>query len=300
MQLRTKIAITGASGLLGSALASFLSSQGHEVVRLSRSGGPGFARWNPARQEIDLAALRGIDAVVHLAGANLAAGRWHAKRKREIVASRIDVTRWLVEVLGRRDDRPRIFMGASAAGFYGDTGDRLVDESAPAGTGFLADLCAGWEAEAARAAGWGARTVMLRTGVVLSAAGGALAKLVPVFRAGLGGPIAGGKAWMSWIALDDVLGAVAHLLESDESRGPVNLVAPEPVTNGEFTRTLARVLRRPAVVPVPAVALRLAVGELADEGILASSRVRPARLLESGYRYRWPELEAALRHELGG
>ncbi len=294
-----KIAITGAAGMLGSMLTPFLEGQGHTVVRFSRGGGANIIRWNPARQEIDLAALRDVEAVIHLAGANLAGGRWTRARKRELVSSRVEVTRWFVEVLGRLASRPRLFLGASAVGYYGDTGDSWVDEAAAAGRGFLAELCAAWEAEAARAAGWGARVVALRSGVVLSPAGGALAKLLPVFRAGLGGPIAGGRTWMSWIAPEDFLGAVNHVLAADSLRGPVNLVAPAPVTNAEFTQALSRVLHRPALVPVPAAALRLAIGEMADEALLANSRVRPARLVGSGYVYRWPELEPALRHELG-
>jgi hypothetical protein len=297
---RMKIAITGATGLVGSALAPFLTTQGHEVVGFSRGGGgSGTARWDPAHHQIDLPALHGVDAVIHLAGENLADGRWTAARKRELTASRVATTRWLVDELGKLALRPRIFVCASAVGFYGDTGDTPVDEGAPAGSGFLADLCRGWEAEAVRAEEWGARVVTLRTGVVLTPAGGALAKFLPVFRAGLGGRIGSGRQWMSWIALDDVLGSIAHVLGSEVMRGPVNLVAPEPVTNASLTRTLARVLRRPAMLPVPAVALRVLLGEMADETLLGSSRVRPSRLLETGYAFRWPDLEPALRHVLG-
>lgn len=296
---RMKIAITGATGLLGSALAPFLTTQGHEVVKFSRGGGPGTARWNPARQEIDLAALRGVDAIVHLAGANVGDGRWTASRKRELVDSRVQTTRWLVDLLGRLGARPRIFLCASATGFYGNTGDTLVDETSPAGTGFLADLCRAWETEALRAEAWGARVVLLRTGVVCAAGGGALAKLAPVFRSGLGGVVASGKQWMSWIALDDVLGAITHLLGREDARGPVNLVAPTPVTNADFTKTLAHVVKRPAIMHVPAAALRLLIGEMADEAVLASLRVRPRRLEETGYTFRLPDLEAALQHELG-
>jgi len=296
---RQKIAITGASGLVGTALAAFLTTQGHEVVRLSRRSGPGFVRWDPASRMLDRAALRGVDAVVHLAGANLAGGRWNDARKRKLVTSRVDVTRWLVEELGQLATQPRAFLCASAIGYYGDTGETAVDESHGPGRGFLADLCTTWETEAMRAETWGARVVMLRLGVVWSGAGGALAKLAPVFRAGLGGPLAGGRAWMSWIALDDVLGAIAHALSDASLRGPVNLVAPEPVTNAAFTGALARVVHRPAVMPVPGWALRAAIGEFADAALLASARVLPARLAASGYAFRHPDLEPALRHELG-
>jgi uncharacterized protein (TIGR01777 family) len=296
---RMKIAITGATGLVGSALAPLLTTQGHEVVRFSRGHGAGLARWNPARHEIDLAALHEVDAVIHLAGANVADGRWTAARRRELVTSRVDTTRWLVEVLGKLERRPAVFVSASATGYYGDTGDATVDEHAPAGSGFLAGLCRDWEAAALGAEAWGARVVLARIGVVLTPMGGALAKLLPVFRAGLGGRIGHGQQGMSWIALDDVLGALAHLVATNLARGPFNLVAPVPVTNAEFTRTLARVLGRPAVLPVPAALLRLAVGAMADEALLASSRVRPARLAESGYSFRAPDLAVALRHVLG-
>jgi uncharacterized protein (TIGR01777 family) len=294
-----RIAITGATGLVGSALTPFLTTQGHEVVGLSRGGGAGTARWDPAHFQIDLAALQGVDAVIHLAGENLADGRWTAARKRELTASRVGTTRWLVDVLGKLEPPPRMFVCASAVGYYGNSGDTVVDEGTLAGSGFLADLCRDWETEAARAEGWGARVVTLRTGVVLTPAGGALAKFQPVFRAGLGGRIGSGRQWMSWIALDDVLGAIAHVLGSEAIRGPVNLVAPEPVTNSAFTRALARVFRRPALLPVPRTALRLLLGEMADEALLGSSRVRPLRLLETGYAFRWRDLEPALRHELG-
>lgn len=297
---RLNIAITGASGLVGTALTAFLTTQGHDVVRLSRSAGPGFVRWDPARHVLDRDALRGVDAVIHLAGANLASGRWNDARKREFFASRVDVTRWLVDELAQLEPRPRIFLGASATGYYGDTGDVAMDETNGPGTGYLADLCAAWEAETKCAESWGARVVSMRLGVVLSAAGGALAKLVPIFRAGLGGPLAGGRAWMSWIALDDVLGAVTYALGDTSLRGPVNLVAPDPVTNADFTRALARATHRPAFVPVPGWALRVAVGEFAEAALLASSRIRPTRLAASGYTFRHPDLATALRHELGG
>lgn len=294
-----KILISGATGLVGSALTPFLAERGHQVVRLSRSGRPGTVYWNPAGDEIDATGLMGVAAVIHLAGANLADGRWTASRKQEIRRSRVDGTRLLVTTLAQLPEPPQVLVSASAIGYYGDTGGQSVDEAAPVGQGFLADLCLAWEAEAMKAAHFGARVTLLRSGVVLSRAGGALAKMLPIFRAGLGGRIGSGRQWVSWIALDDLLEGVAHVL-GRESAGPINVVAPGAVTNADFTATLARVLGRPAGIPVPATALKLAYGEMAKETLLASCRVVPARLEAEGFRFKFSGLESALRHALSG
>ena len=294
-----KVLISGASGLIGTALTAALRGEGDTVVRLVRSEpGPDSEAWDPEAGTLDEHAFHGVDAVVHLAGANIAAGRWNAARKAQILESRVRGTRLLAGAMAALARKPATFLSASAIGFYGDRGDQLLDETSSRGQGFLADVCAQWEDAAAPAAAAGIRLVTLRTGIVLSRSGGALQKMLPPFRVGVGGPVGNGKQFMSWIAIADVVGAVIHLLHTNAVSGPVNLVAPAAVTNREFARTLGKVLRRPAVVSVPARALRIALGEMADEMLLASARVRPARLTESGYRYRYPELEAALRHVL--
>lgn len=294
-----RVLISGANGLIGSALRPFLEQHGHEVVALSTSPAPGAKHWNPARGEIDAAALEGVDAVVHLAGANIAAGRWTAARRRAILDSRLQGTRLLVDALSALKQRPAVFLCASATGFYGDTGDTIAAEDAEQGTGFLAGVCARWEAEAMRAQAAATRVVLLRAGLVLSTHGGALGKLLPLFRAGLGGRVGNGRAWMSWIAIDDYCGAVRHALSPAQLTGPVNLATPHPVRNREFAATLGRVLHRPAIVPLPGLALEIVFGQMARETLLASSRVQPQRLLESGYVFRHPQLEPALRHVLG-
>jgi len=294
-----KIAITGATGLVGSLLAPFLVGQGHEVVRVSRAGGPGFVRWNPDGEN-DPAVFARCDAIVHLAGANLAAGRWTSKRRRELMDSRIRSTREIVAAITRMPKRPRVLVCASGAGFYGNTGDAIADESSPKGAGFLAELCDQWEIEAARAGSLDVRVMRLRFGPILAPHGGALGKMLPIFRLGLGGRIGSGEQWMSWISADDAMNAIRHVLTNEMSSGPVNVVSPGAVRSREFSMTLARVLRRPAVLPVPAFALRLMFGRMAVETLLASSRTTPRRLLESGFRFRHPELEGALRHVLGG
>jgi len=293
------IAITGATGLVGSALTPFLVSKGHEVVRLSRSGGPGFSRWDPTRGENDIAVFSNCDAIVHLAGANLAGGRWTAERKREIIESRVQSTRGVVDALTRMSIRPRVLACASGIGFYGDTGDRIADETSPKGAGFLAEVCERWEAEAERASQLGVRIVSLRFGPLLTPKGGALGKMLPIFRLGLGGGIASGEQWMSWIAIDDAMSAIEHVIANERISGPVNVIAPGAVRSGEFSATLARVLRRPALLPVPAFALKMALGQMANETLLASARATPRRLVETGFRFRYPTLEEALRQLLG-
>lgn len=293
--------VSGASGLVGRALVPFLRSQGHEVVRLvrGRAVAADEISWDPVRGVLDLAHVRPFDAVVHLAGANVAAGRWTAARRDEIRTSRVLGTRTLVTALDRLRHRPFVLVTASATGFYGAGGDARLYEDARRGGGFLAEVCEAWEREAAVARGFGIRVAKLRTGVVLTPAGGALAKLLPLFSAGLGGRIGSGRQWMSWISIDDLLGAIYHAVLDQRCNGPVNAVAPEPATNAEFTATLARVLGRPALLPVPAAALRAAFGAMAEETLLASARVLPGKLDEAQFYFRHERLEMALRHVLG-
>lgn len=296
-----KILVSGSTGLVGSALVPFLVSGGHEVVRLVRGQpqlGATEVPWDPQAGTIEAAKLEGLDAVVHLAGENIA-GRWTAAKKARIRSSRVEGTRLLAETLARLKRPPKTLIGASAIGYYGHRGGEVLREDSPPGAGFLADVCREWEAAARPAAEKGLRVVPLRIGVVLSAAGGALARMLTPFKLGLGGRIGPGNQFMSWIAIDDLTGAIHHALTTESLRGPVNAVAPRPATNLEFTKTLGRVLGRPTIFPMPAFAARLAFGEMADELLLASARVEPAKLVSSGYRFRAPELEGALRHLLG-
>lgn len=293
--------VSGASGLVGRALVPFLRSQGHEVWRLVRGPAkrPDEISWDPVRGQLDLTRQPSFDVLVHLAGAGIGAGRWTGSRRREIESSRIQGTHTLVNALEPLAHRPFVLVTASAVGFYGPTGDEDVYEDGPRGEGFLAGVCDAWEQEALAAEDLGLRVVPLRFGVVLSPLGGALGRMLPVFSAGLGGRLGGGRQWLSWVAIDDVLGAVYHAVLDQRCSGPVNVVAPEPVTNREFSSVLAKVLRRPALLSVPASALRLRFGALADETLLASARVRPGVLQETLYRFRHPDLEGALRHMLG-
>ena len=296
-----KVAVTGSSGLIGSALVSFLTSGGHEVRRLVRRAprSDDEIRWDPSRAEIDPAALEGVDAVIHLSGESVAGGRWTDARKDRIRRSRIDSTRTLARALASLKEPPRVLVSASAIGYYGDRGEEWLDESSSPADDFLARVAVDWERAAETAGEAGIRVTHPRIGVVLSPAGGALGKLLTPFRLGLGGVVGPGTQYMSWVALDDVLGALHHALVNDGVRGPFNLVAPQPVTNREFTRTLGRVLGRPTPVPVPAFALKAALGEMAEATLLASTRVRPEGLQAAGYRFRFPSLEGALRHLLG-
>lgn len=283
-----KIVITGASGLLGTALTPFLTAGGHTVVPLSLRGGP-----PPA------AAFAGCDAVIHLAGENIGEGAWSAARKERLVKSRTETTRALAETLAGLPTPPRVLISASAVGYYGNRGDEELSESAAPGAGFLADLCRQWEAAAEPARAAGIRVVHPRFGIILTRAGGALPKLLTPFQLGAGGPTGNGRQWMSWVALDDVLGALHHALVTEAVRGPLNVVAPHPARNAEFGRTLARVLGRPFLLPLPAFAVKLLLGELGENLLLHSQRVRPDALTATGYAFRFPTLEPALRHLLG-
>jgi hypothetical protein len=296
------VAVTGSSGLIGSALVSSLAAAGHRVFRLVRGVVPGAdcIRWDPTGAGVrDMALLEGMDAAVHLAGESIAGGRWTERRKAEIRRSRVDGTARLVEALAKLARRPKVLAVASAIGYYGDRGGETLTEESPGGGDFLAQVCREWEAAAAPGAQAGMRVVNLRFGIVLSLAGGALPKMLLPFKFGAGGKVGTGAQYWSWIALDDVVGAIEHALAAEALVGPVNVVAPAAVTNAEFTRVLGRVLRRPTIAPLPALAARLLLGEMADALLLASARVVPRRLQETGYPFRLPELEGALRHLLG-
>jgi len=297
-----KILVTGSTGLVGRTLVPFLTGRGDSVIRLVRSTSKSEGakvHWNPATGSIDTARLEGLDAVVHLAGERIATGRWTAEKKVRIRESRVRGTRLLCESLARLGQPPQVLVSASAIGYYGDRGDEILREESASGSGFLAQVCREWEAATESAIQKGIRVVHLRIGVVLSPLGGALAKMLLPFRMGLGGIIGSGRQFMSWIALEDLVGSIAYALTTDAIRGPVNAVAPHPVMNREFTKTLGRVLGRPTLFPMPAFAARLAFGEMADELLLSSGRVEPARLSTTGYVFRYPTLEGALRHLLG-
>ena len=286
---RLKIAISGSSGLIGGTLWNVLATGGHEVVPLKR--GP--------ENRIDVAPADGADAVIHLAGENIASGRWNDERRRRIRDSRVQVTNWLCDDLLALDSPPHSLLSASAVGFYGNRDDERLDEHSARGDGFLADVCVGWETATHSARAAGMRVANLRFGPVLSPADGPLSAMLPAFKLGAGGRVGSGKQQMSWVAIDDAVGAIHHVLMHDNLTGPVNVVAPEPVCNADFARTLARVLSRPAMMSLPAAGARLALGQMADELLLASQRVSPSVLDESGYQFRHATLEAALRHLLG-
>jgi uncharacterized protein len=299
MSVRT-ILLTGSSGLVGASLVRSLREKQISTLILRRQTDKikkDEAVWDPYAAEPVKSPeiLEGITAAVHLSGANIAAQRWTASYKRELRDSRITPTRSLATLLAGLRSKPSVLICASAVGIYGDRGDELLTETSTPGTGFLAELCVAWEKAAQPAIDAGIRVVHLRFGVALSTEGGALARMLPIFRAGVGGRLGSGKQWMSWIALPDVIRVIEFALEKASLSGPVNLVAPNPVTNAEFTRVLGRVLHRPTVIPAPAAALRIALGEMADEGILASERAVPASLNAVGYVFQYPELESCLR-----
>lgn len=292
-----KIAITGSSGLIGSALLPALRDDGHSVIRLVRRppSGADEVRWDPSRRELDPAALADVDAVINLAGVGIGDKRWTDERKKEILASRLDATETVANTLAAAPDRPRVLVSASAVGFYGDTGDRPVDESAPSGKDFLSDVCRRWEGATAAAEQAGVRVAHVRTGLVCGK-GGILGRLIPLIKLGGGVPVGSGEQYWPWISLADEVGAIRHILGDDGIRGPVNLTGPEPLTNRAFTRVLAHVLHRPALpIAVPGFALRLALGEFADEGVLIGQRALPRVLRETGYRFQHDTAEQAVR-----
>ena len=296
-----KLLVTGASGLVGTALVSALQANGDAVVRLVRAktNGSTDVAWNPRTGDIDLAGLEGMDGVVHLAGENIAGGRWTAQLKAEILTSRVNGTRLLAESIAKLKRPPKVLVSSSAIGFYGDRASEQLSETSKAGTGFLADVCKAWEGATAAAEQKGIRVVHVRTGIVLSTAGGALAKMLFPFRMGVGGNIGNGKQYMSWISLAD-LSRIFHLALHDESLcGPVNGTAPTPVTNAEFTRALGHALHRPTIFPMPAFAARLVLGEMADALLLASTRVLPAKLSEKGFLFQDKEIETTLKKLVG-
>lgn len=297
-----KVLIAGATGLVGTALKRSFGKKGIDSTDLVRTS-PNIelpeVEWHPNRGEIDAPALEGFDAVINLAGENVAAGRWTEEKKKRIRDSRIQGTQLLSETMAKLSRPPRVFLCASATGFYGDRGDEILDEDSAAGKGFLAGVCREWEEATWAASNAGVRVVNLRFGPIFSGEGGMLSKLLTPFRLGVGGKVGSGKQYISWIAMDDVVGAINFALEHEALRGPVNVVAPNAATNLEFTKTLGKVISRPTFFTVPEFAARLAFGEMADEMLLASQRVEPKRLIEAKYQFRYPVLEGALRHVLG-
>jgi len=296
------VAITGSSGLIGTNLSNFLTTGGHTVLPVVRRRSEAVGRavyWNPEHGEVDRDALASADAVVHLAGEPIAPGRWTPERKRRILESRVAGTELLARTLAAMRDGPRTVISSSAIGFYGDRGDALVREGAKAGDGFLAEVCRAWELALRPLEGSRVRVVRLRTGVVLSSAGGALSEMLTPFRMGAGGRLGSGDQYMSWIDLDDLVALVHHALHDEELRGPVNGTAPHPVTNSTFTSTLGRVLGRPTVIPVPGFAVKAAFGEMGEEVLLKGQRVLPAKALERGFRFDYEGLEDSLRFQLG-
>ena len=298
---RFRVAVTGATGLVGSALVPALLAAGHRVDRLTRrppTVGTTDVEWDPARGRLDPRALEGVDAVVHLAGESIAARRWSAAVQERIRRSRVDGTRLLSETLGNLERRPRVLVSASAVGYYGDRGETPLTEDSAAGAGFLADVCREWEAAADAARSAGIRVVHPRLGLVLAKQGGALPRMTLPFRLGLGGVVGSGRQYWSWIELGDLVRAIEFCLGLDALAGPINAVAPAPVTNREFTRKLGKVLGRPTLVPLPALAVRLLLGEMGRALLLGSARVLPRRLERAGFHFRHPRLESALRAAL--
>ncbi|HTS12363.1 MAG TPA: TIGR01777 family oxidoreductase [Candidatus Limnocylindrales bacterium] len=293
-----KILISGASGLVGTAATEALRADGHTVAHLVRPGGkvePGNVPWDPNGAYVDLAAMEGADAVIHLSGASIGGGRWTHKRKNLLRSSRLGTTRVLVDALAQMKRKPRVFLAASAIGYYGSRGDEVLTEASSNGTDFLAQLTRDWEVESLRAESAGIRTVLLRFGVILSMRGGALPRMITPFKFGAGGRLGSGRQWMSWVALEDVMGVMRAALADERYRGAVNVVAPNPVQNADFTRGLGSAVRRPALFPAPAFALRIVLGEMADELLLVSQRVKPAKLTAAGFQFRYAELQDALR-----
>jgi uncharacterized protein (TIGR01777 family) len=296
-----KILIGGSHGLVGTALISSLESEGHEIFRLVRHAPTAKTEveWSPDRYSIALARIEGFDAVINLAGESIAEGRWTDDKKRRIRESRVKGTKLLGDALANLTVPPRTFICASAIGYYGNRGDEILTEESAVGDDFLAEVCAQWEEATALATEKGIRVVNARFGVILDTAGGALKKMLPPFRLGVGGKVGSGKQWMSWIALEDVVGALNFALTNEVLRGPVNFVAPNPVTNAEFTKTLGKAISRPTLFPVPAFAVKLLFGEMGEALLLGGQRVEPERLKSGGYKFKYPELAGALQHLLG-
>jgi uncharacterized protein (TIGR01777 family) len=297
-----KIIISGASGMIGTALTVFLSCGGHDVRSLVRrpppAGNSGIL-WDPARRQLDKNLLEGADVVIHLAGESIASGRWTPRRKETILKSRVEGTDFLSEILASLQHPPQVFLCSSAIGFYGNRGDEFLNEESGPGQGFLTDVCKAWEAATEPAQKAGIRVVNVRTGIVLTALGGALAKMLTPFQMGAGGIIGSGRQWMSWVSLEDLIGIYHYLIYADSLSGPVNATAPEPVTNRIFTRTLGRVLKRPALFPLPSFAVKGIFGEMGEALLLEGQRVKPKKLLQSGFGFLYPGLDSSLRWELG-
>src|SRR2546421_584580 len=301
-----KVIVTGSTGLVGRALVRSLLADGNSVTRLVRGGAqtfsaPGTAavRWEPEEGAVDSEGLEGHDAAVHLAGEPIAEGRWTQEKKHRILESRVKGTRLIAETLAALEEKPKVLVSASAIGFYGDRGDEVLREESASGEDFLSEVCREWEKATLAASQAGIRVVHLRIGIVLSAEGGALPRMLTPFKLGVGGRVGSGRQYMSWITLDELIGVIKFALSNENLRGPVNTVAPGAVTNEEFTKAMGRVLGRPTFLPMPAFAARLAFGEIADALILSSTRVEPARLKEAGYEFSHPNIEEALRHVLG-
>lgn len=298
-----RVLITGASGLIGSALGDALGRDGHQVVPMTRSrsgGGEGAIVWRPDARQLNAADLEGADVIVHLAGENLAGLRWTEKKKRAIRDSRVEGTSLLAGAIAKLERKPSVFVCASAVGIYGSRGDAVLDESSGAGTGFLAEVCQEWERACEPAREAGVRVVNTRFGLVLSSKGGALKAMLTPFRLGLGGVVGSGAQWWSWVALEDAVRAIQFVMERSDLAGAVNVTAPEPVTNRAFTKMLGKVLARPTVLPLPEFVAKLVLGEMADEMLLSSTRVQPRRLVDAGFAFRYAQLEEALRAALGG
>lgn len=296
-----QVAVTGSTGLVGTALVHFLRTGGHRVLRISRSAGEGedWIEWSPSEGKLDGAALEGVDAVVHLAGESIAGVRWTESKKQAILESRVQGTELLCRTLADLRDPPSTLVSASAVGFYGDRGEERLSEDAGAGSGFLPEVCQAWEKATYTARSVGIRTVHLRTGIVLSPRGGVLGTVLLPFQIGVGGRLGSGRQYMPWIDLDDEVGLILHLLRTPELRGPVNAVAPNAVPNASFTNVLGRVLNRPTILPVPSLAIRALLGEMGKALLLQGQRAVPQRALSSGYSFLFPDLEDSLRHQLG-
>ena len=293
-----KVCLTGASGLLGKELTSVAASQGIEVIPLVRSKSQEGIFWDPVQGEIDSDSMNGCDAIIHLAGENISTGRWNDSKKQKIRSSRVDGTKLIASTAAKLQSQPSTLISASAIGFYGNRGDDIMTEESSVGSGFLADVCHDWELANKDAWEAGVRVAQMRIGVILSTKGGALHKMLPPFKMGVGGKIGSGAQYMSWIAIDDVVGAILHVLNNSSVHGAVNTVAPNPVTNLQFTKSLGRAIKRPTIFPMPAFAAKLVFGEMANDLLLSSTRVVPERLKQSGYEFQFPELDSAFSHLL--